>query len=71
MGPADRFLAGVLAAAAPVLIVFEGLANTQALTLAMAWLLVAAAVWAAKGDHLGRHDGLDPVGNERASSARS
>ena len=70
-GPADRFLAGVLAAAAPVLIVFEGLANTQALTLAMAWLLVAAAVWAAKGDHLGRHDGLDPGGNERASSARS
>lgn len=45
LGPADRFLALVLSAAAPVLIVMEGAANTQALALAAAWLMASAAVW--------------------------
>lgn len=52
LGAADRFLALVLTVAAPVLIVMEGAANTQALALAAAWLMASAAIWAAWREHV-------------------
>jgi len=47
--PRDRLLASVLGAAALVLPIFEGLANTRALALSGCWLVWALLVWTGPG----------------------